>query len=173
MNVVKNWRLISTLNVDTKIVSKAFALRLEKILPHIINGDQYAYAKGRSIFDAVRSIDDIMDFAKMNQLPGLMMAIDFEKDPVSLNFLLEALRCFNFGHSFIKWVSVFYSNVCLGDLFSFEMDTGAIACGPSLPVYTILGEVKKCFPWNNMSPKKFHSRVEPPLVLLHDTQIQT
>ena len=74
--------------MDTKIVSKAFVLRLQKILPHIINGDQYAYVKGKSIFNAVHSIDDIMDFTKMNQLPGLMVAIDFEKafDSISLNF---------------------------------------------------------------------------------------
>ena len=110
---VKNWRPISLLNVDTKIVSKVFAMRLEKVLPHVINGDQYAYVKGRSIFDAVRSIGDIMDYTMINQLPGLMVAVDFEKafDSISLNFLLEALRSFNFGPSFIKWVSVFYSNI--------------------------------------------------------------
>ena len=69
---VKNWRPISLLNVDTKIVSKVFAMRLEKVLPHVINGDQYAYVKGRSIFDAVRSIGDIMDYTMINQLPGLI-----------------------------------------------------------------------------------------------------
>ena len=42
-----------------------------------------------------------------------MVAVDFEKafDSISLNFWLEALRSFNFGPSFIKWVSVFYSNI--------------------------------------------------------------
>ena len=110
---VKNWRPISLLNVDTKIVSKVFAMRLEKVLSHVINGDQYAHVKGRSIFDAVRSIGDIMDYTMINQLPGVMVAVDFEKafDSISLNFLLEALRSFNFGPSFIKWVSVFYSNI--------------------------------------------------------------
>ena len=66
---IKNWRPISLLNVDTKIASKALALRLEKVLPHIIHGDQYAYVKGRTIFDAVRSIDDIMEFTKTKQIP--------------------------------------------------------------------------------------------------------
>ena len=58
---IKNWRPISLLNVDTKIASKALALRLEKVLPFVIIEDQYAYVKYRTIFDAVRSIDDIMD----------------------------------------------------------------------------------------------------------------
>ena len=56
---IKNWRPISLLNVDTKIASKALALRLEKVLPFVINEDQYAYVKNRTISDAVRSIDDI------------------------------------------------------------------------------------------------------------------
>ena len=85
---IKNWRPISLLNVDTKIASKALALRLEKVLPHIIHGDQYAYVKGRTVFDAVRSIDDIMEFTRTKQIPGLMVAIDFGKafDSLSWNF---------------------------------------------------------------------------------------
>ena len=67
------------LNVDVKIASKALASRLVKVLPYIINEDQYAYVKGRTIFDAVRTIDDIMEFTKIEQLPGLMVALDFEK----------------------------------------------------------------------------------------------
>jgi len=77
--LIKNWRPISLLNVDAKIASKALASRLVKILPHIINEDQYAYVKGRTIFDAVRTIDDIMEFPRLKQLPGLLVAFDFEK----------------------------------------------------------------------------------------------
>ncbi len=62
---IKNWRPISLLNVDVKIASKALALRLEKALPDIIGCDQYAYVKGSTIFDAIRSIDDIMEFTKL------------------------------------------------------------------------------------------------------------
>ena len=110
---IKNWRPISLLNVDTKIASKALALRLEKVLPFVINEDQYAYVKNRTIFDAVRSIDDIMEYTRINQVPGLMVAIDFEKafDSLSWNFLSNTLRSFNFGNSFINWISVFYTNI--------------------------------------------------------------
>ena len=46
-------------------------------------------------------------------VPGLMVAIDFEKafDSLSWNFLSNALRSFNFGDSFINWISVFYTNI--------------------------------------------------------------
>jgi len=36
-----------------KIASKALVLRSEKKSPKIIDGDQYAYVKGRTTFDAV------------------------------------------------------------------------------------------------------------------------
>ena len=50
--------------------------------------------------------------ARINQVPGLMVAIDFEKafDSLSWSFLyIECLKGLNFGDSFINWISVFYS----------------------------------------------------------------
>ena len=45
--LIKNWRPISLINVDTKIASKALAKRLENILPDLIHYNQNAYVKGR------------------------------------------------------------------------------------------------------------------------------
>ena len=59
--LIKNWRPISLVNVDAKIISEALAKRLEKVLPYIIHADQNAFVKGRSIFDALRIIDDVVD----------------------------------------------------------------------------------------------------------------
>ena len=142
---IKNWRPISLLNVDVKIASKALALRLEKVLPNIIHADQYAYVKGRTIFDAVRTIDDIMEYTKLMQLPGLMVALDFEKafDSLNWSFLLKALKSFNFGESFIKWVTVLYSNISscvLNNGFStqiFQVHRG-VRQGDPLSAYLLL-----------------------------------
>lgn len=59
--LINNWRPISLINADTKIVSKALAKRLEHILPDLIHYKQNAYVKGRSIFDAVRTIDVVLE----------------------------------------------------------------------------------------------------------------
>ena len=105
---IKNWRPISLLNVDmkvtSKVTSKVLALRLKKILPEIIQADQYAYIKGRTIFDAISTIDDIMEYTKIQQLSGLIVAFDFQKafDSLSCSFLFRALRSFNLGESFIR-----------------------------------------------------------------------
>ena len=105
---------------------KALAIRLAKVLAEIIQVDRYAYVKGRKIFDAVRTIDDIMEYTKIKHIPGLMVAFDFEKafDSLSWTFLFKALNSFNFGESFISWVSALYSNISsciLNNGFSTQM----------------------------------------------------
>ena len=88
------------------------ANHLEKVLPNLIHTNQNAFVKGRSIFDAVRSIDDIVDYSKRNGWSGILVAIDFEKafDTVNFNFLIRTLHKFNFGPSFIQWIRVLYKH---------------------------------------------------------------
>ena len=40
---IQNWRPLSLLNTDVKILSKALALRLKKTLPFLISANQSAY----------------------------------------------------------------------------------------------------------------------------------
>ena len=42
---IKNWRPISFLNVDYKIISKGLASSLKKVLPNLISAQQMAYVK--------------------------------------------------------------------------------------------------------------------------------
>ena len=111
--MIRNWRPISLINVDAKIASKTLAKRLEKVLPEIIHSNQNAFVKGRSIFDAIRTIDDLMEYTKEKDIPGILVAIDFEKafDTLNLNFLIRTLHKFNFGPSFIQWIRTLYKNV--------------------------------------------------------------
>jgi len=78
-NYLENWRPISLINVDAKIASKVIAARINKILPEIIHANQSGYVKGRFIGEAARSILDVMDFTKKENIPGILLFIDFEK----------------------------------------------------------------------------------------------
>ena len=100
-------------NVDAKIGSKVIAIRLQKLIPEIIHFNQNAYVKGRTIFDAVRTIDDIMEFTERYQMNGLLVAIDFQKafDSINHDFMFKALSVFNFGPSLIRWIQIFYKNI--------------------------------------------------------------
>ena len=112
-NYLENWRPISLINVDAKIASKIIATRIAKVLLEIIHANQLGYVKGRFIGEAARSILDVMDYTKKENIPGILLFIDFEKafDSLNWNFLLRCLDVFGFGPSLIKWVETFYANI--------------------------------------------------------------
>ena len=55
--------------------------------------------KGGTIFDAVRTISDSMDYTEMKGYEGIMSLTDFEKvfDSLSFDFLFKSLEQFCFG----------------------------------------------------------------------------
>ena len=95
-------------DVDAKVGSKVIATRLQKVLPEIIHFNQNAYVKGKTIFDAVRTIVNIMEFTERYQMNGLLVAIDFKKafDSINHDFMFKALSVFNFGPSLIRWIQI-------------------------------------------------------------------
>ena len=102
--LLENWRPISLVNVDTKIMSKVIAARVKKVLPSITHCNQTGYVKDRFIGGAIRSIFDIMDLTAKENIPGLLLFIDFQKafDSVEWEFLIESLKKFNFGRDFLQ-----------------------------------------------------------------------
>ena len=111
--LLKNWRPISLVNVDAKIMSKVIATRIKNVLPNIIHHNQTGYVKDRHIGETVRSVFDVMDLALKENVPGLLIFIDFQKafDSLEWNFLLNCQEAFNFGPDFIRWVKTFYKNI--------------------------------------------------------------
>ena len=106
--LLKNWRPISLLNVDYKIMAKALATRIQKVISSVINSDQVGYIKGRYIGDNIRTILDILEITKKEVDPGLLVMIDFEKefDTVSWQFLYKTLDYFNFGPIFKHYINL-------------------------------------------------------------------
>ena len=112
-SLLENWRPISLVNIDTKIMTKAIAWRIKKVLPDIIHENQTGYVNDRYMGETVRSISDIMDFTAKENIPGLMLFIDFQKafDSVEWEFILKCLETFNFGPDFLRWVRFFFKNI--------------------------------------------------------------
>ena len=54
--LIENWRPISLVNVDAKIMSKVIATRIKNVLPSIIHHNQTGFIKDRYIGERVRSI---------------------------------------------------------------------------------------------------------------------
>ena len=104
----KNYRPISLLNVDYKILTKILAKRIKEVLNEIILGDQVSCIKGRNIGEAIRVIDDMIFHTSHYNLPGVLLTIAF--DSVSHQFIQKVLLSFGFGPSFQKWFKVLYTN---------------------------------------------------------------
>ena len=107
---LKNWRPISLLNTDYKIIAKLLALRLTNVLPSIIDEDQTGYIRHRYIGQNIRMIEDVCYFTETKNIPGIILSIDFEKafDTLNWNFMFAALEKFNFGRYFTQWISILY-----------------------------------------------------------------
>ena len=104
--LIKNWRPISLLNVDAKIISKVLATRLKKVISFLVTSDQTAHIPRRFIGESVRLISDILDYTDAAQLEGYIFAADMEKafDSVDHNFIVAALEAYDFGPNFVQWV---------------------------------------------------------------------
>ena len=110
---LKNWRPISLLNVDYKLISKVLANRLRCVLGKIIHMDQTCAVPGRSILDNIHLIRNIIDYTNQKNLPCILLSLDQSKafDRVSHFYLFKVLKGFNFGDNFINWVKLLYNDV--------------------------------------------------------------
>ena len=106
--LVKNWRPISSLNIDTKLISKLLGERLKNVLPCLISSDQTAYVKGRFISEGGRLISDVLEISDKLQIKGFLMTVDIEKAFDSINhcFLIKVLEKYGFKKDFIKWIKI-------------------------------------------------------------------
>ena len=140
--------------MDTKTASKTLAKRLESILPDVIHHIQNSCIKGRSIFDAVRTIKDVIEYTKQTDISGMLITIDFEKafDSLDHENIIKVLQAFNFGPSFVQRVRTFYSNVSIcvisngfASSYFSSVDRGFRQGDPLSPLlFTLSSDVLSC-----------------------------
>ena len=110
--LLKNWRPITLLNFDYKIISKILTRRLNKVISTIINIDQTCAIPGRSIHDNIHLIRNIVDYCNNKQLGCMLINLDQSKafDRVSHEYLFQILKAFGFGPDFIRWIQILYTS---------------------------------------------------------------
>ena len=140
-----NWRPISLLNTDLKIASAVLANRLKQVLSFIKRDTQKGFKKNRFMGENTRLLYDLMHYLEENDLDGLLLLVDFEKafDSIEWEFLIKALKSFNFGPS--KWFKTLYaeSNSCVinnGHMSNFfNLERGCRQVDPLSPYLFIIG----------------------------------
>ena len=147
---LNNWRPISLLNTAYKIASACIANRLKTVLPDIIHECQTGFLKGRYIGENIRLLYDTLMYTETEQIPGLLLQIDFSKafDSVSWKFIQSSLEFFNFGPDIKRWVRTFYNkaNSCIsvnGQYSTwFNIERGVRQGDPCSPyLYLICAEI--------------------------------
>lgn len=109
---LKNWRSLTMLNSDYKILAKALTERINKTLPELISPDQTGFMKGRNIATNIRKVIEVIEYTKTNQIPAAIMSIDFQKcfDLISHQAIWKTLEYFNFGPNIIQWIQTMFSD---------------------------------------------------------------
>ena len=109
---ITNWRPISLLNYDYKILTKVLSNRMQSSLTDIISTEQTAAIKGRTIIENLQRNRDIISFANLNELEA-NITLDPEKafDRVDRNFLFKTLRKFGYRPKIISLIETIYNNI--------------------------------------------------------------
>ena len=77
--LLKNWRPISLLNTDYKILSKILSNRITPILNKTISSNQKCGLPGRKIDHLLYNVQAIIEIAKQNNEKFGLILIEFEK----------------------------------------------------------------------------------------------
>ena len=110
---LKNWRPITLLNVFYKLISGCLSQRIKSTLDQLISSSQTGFLSGRYIGENTRLLYDIMSYTECNDIPGLLVLIDFEKafDSIAWSFVYKVLNFFGFGQNLINWIKIMNTDI--------------------------------------------------------------
>ena len=113
--LLKNKRPIYLLDIVYKLIAKVLSNRLSKVICSIINRDQTGFLKNRYIGENIRQVADVIDYCKMDNINGILLAIDYSSafDCLEHDFLMQTLKTFNFGENFQSWIRLLYKDAFL------------------------------------------------------------
>lgn len=89
-----NWRPISLLNVDYKIVSKSLANKVKKVAENVIGIEQSAAINNQSIFGTLQLIRNIKDYCQERGIPCVLLSFDQTKafDRMDQNYVIKVMK---------------------------------------------------------------------------------
>lgn len=88
-NSIQDFQPISLVSASYKIISKVLSNRIREVLHEIIDGNQYAFIKGRQIVDSILIANECVEDYRRRKQKGVVLKLDLEKayDKTDWNFL--------------------------------------------------------------------------------------
>lgn len=121
---LENWRPITLLNVDIKIIASVLVSRLENFLHKLLPKFQFANIKGRSCHLALIQLVFMQRYCESKNLPLAIISLDQTKafDHTDHDFLFAVLRKFGIPQNFVTFISKIYENsntkICFNGFFT-------------------------------------------------------
>ena len=111
LGLLNNWRPVSLLCTDYKILSKCLSNRLKKYMDTVIHANQTYCVPGRTIMDNLFLMRDVIDLSNIKKWDLGILSIDQRKafDVVDHEYLFKTLEAFGIGKCFVSWVKLLYS----------------------------------------------------------------
>ena len=105
-----DFRPISLINCDKKIITKVMNNRLAQILPSIIHHNQSGFIKNRDLKTNTRTCLSLIQHAKQHNKELTLMAVDAEKafDRLEWSYLYKVLEVYDFPIKFINMIKTIY-----------------------------------------------------------------
>ena len=108
---IENYRPITLLNSDYKLLTRVLAMQLAVVILSLIHKNQAGFITGRSIFDQTRLAQSIIDYAEATEENGAIIALDQKKayDKIEHEYLWETLKAFRLPPRFIQTLKSLYT----------------------------------------------------------------
>jgi hypothetical protein len=109
---IENYRPITLLNTDYKLMTKALALQMIDSVKSMIHKDQAGFIPGRSIFNHIRLTKIMIQYAEIMEQNGAIIALDQEKayDRITHEYLWKTMEAFNMPEYFRNTIKALYKS---------------------------------------------------------------
>jgi len=110
MHTHEDYRPITLLNTDYKILGRTVASCLRGILAEILHPSQHGGVQGGGIFDAGATVRDAIAYAEKTQTPLCFLSLDFTEafDRISHTYLFKLLSVYGFSTKFTAFIKNMY-----------------------------------------------------------------
>ena len=153
-----NYRPITLLNSDYKLLTKVLAIQLMSHIESLVHSDQAGFIPRRSILDQIKLAKTIISYAEAAEEDGAIIALDQEKayDKIRHDYLWKTLEAFNLPQPFIATIRSLYENastrVAINGMLSkpFKVTRGIRQGDPiSCPIFDLAIEPLACMVRND------------------------
>ncbi|MCP4651518.1 MAG: reverse transcriptase family protein, partial [PVC group bacterium] len=106
-----NWRPLTMLNVDYKILAKVWMIRLKTFMPLLIHPDQTCAVPERDIRDGLLNLYNVVETTRLENRHGCLFSVDHMAafDVIEWEYIFKVLQAFGLG-KFVEWIKMIYSH---------------------------------------------------------------